>query len=255
MKNLILRAILVVIGSAFASTSWASANDWNGGYIGINMGDGISESSLRTTAVDTTGAQTYLLHSDIAQIDGSGSSKVSSQSFMGGGQAGYDIQAGRIVYGIQADIDAFNLKESHSTTVQYFSAPGTFFTVNQGASSHWLLTVHPRLGWVVGNSLIYGTAGLAVSRLQYDGEFTDTFTPASESNSFSKNQVGWTVGVGEEYRMTEHWSIKIEYLFTDFGSFSYNNSPLAVPPGSGDIFNRSADMKIHMVRLGLNYKF
>ena len=38
------------------------------------------------------------------------------------------------------------------------------------------------------------------------------------SNSFSNNRVGWTVGGGIDYAVTNYWSIFAEYRYTDWGT-------------------------------------
>ena len=57
--------------------------------------------------------------------------------------------------------------------------------------------------------------------------------------------VGYTVGGGLEYGITEHLTTKLEYLYSDFGTETTTLFP-------GDI-QTEADMNI--VRVGLNYKF
>jgi opacity protein-like surface antigen len=39
-------------------------------------------------------------------------------------------------------------------------------------------------------------------------------------------RVGWTGGGGLEWMFCRHWSIKVEYLFYDLGSESYDLDPL-----------------------------
>jgi outer membrane immunogenic protein len=48
--------------------------------------------------------------------------------------------------------------------------------------------------------------------------------------SASKTAVGWTIGAGLEFGLTQNISAKAEYLYFDLGSDTYN---LAVPVTSG----------------------
>ena len=51
-----------------------------------------------------------------------------------------------------------------------------------------------------------------------------------------------------------NWSLKAEYLYADFGKIS-TTSMLTAPPGKRDVFAHSATFNVHVVRLGLNYRF
>jgi outer membrane immunogenic protein len=53
--------------------------------------------------------------------------------------------------------------------------------------------------------------------------------------------------------------VKLEYLYTDLGSISYNSTYIPgstfAPPGFNYRENISQDFTFHTVRVGLNYKF
>jgi outer membrane immunogenic protein len=67
-------------------------------------------------------------------------------------------------------------------------------------------------------------------------------------------QVGWAVGAGNEYALTNCWSIKLEYLYINLGSSSYTyGAPAVAPPGY--TYTTNIDTAQHVIRVGLNYKF
>jgi opacity protein-like surface antigen len=68
----------------------------------------------------------------------------------------------------------------------------------------------------------------------------DHGTLASES----KTAVGWTIGAGFEFGLTQNISAKAEYLYFDLGSDTYN---LGVPVA----IERTGNIG----RVGLNYRF
>ncbi len=39
--------------------------------------------------------------------------------------------------------------------------------------------------------------------------------------SDTETRLRWTVGTGLEYSLDNHWSLKVEYVYLDFASFSY----------------------------------
>ena len=136
----------------------------------------------------------------------------------GGLQAGYNWQSGTWVYGLEGDIQANAADDTF--------APWKF-------SNPWFGTVRGRLGYAFGNVLFYGTGGLAFGGLR--GEAFGL----SETHS----AIGWTLGLGAEFALTQNWSAKAEYLYVDL---SNNNFTLTGVP-NGYQFN--------LVRLGVNYHF
>jgi hypothetical protein len=86
------------------------------------------------------------------------------------------------------------------------------------------------------------------------------------STSTRINPLGWTVGVGAEYAMRAHWSVKAEYDYMDFGSSSVGapspsvntvaNTSFIIPSTSLiPVPGTSVSQQIHVFKLGLNYKF
>ena len=101
--------------------------------------------------------------------------------FAGGVQAGYNWQSGRLVFGIEGDLQATGADDTF--------APWKF-------SNPWFGTVRGRVGYAFNNVLIYGTGGLAFGELR-----GDTFG-LSESHTTA----GWTAGVGAEFGLAQNWT-------------------------------------------------
>lgn len=62
----------------------------------------------------------------------------------------------------------------------------------------------------------------------------------------------WTVGAGLEYALTDHVSLKGEYLFTDLGTKSHS---VVSPDDSTESVTWSGSAQFHAARVGLNYRF
>jgi outer membrane immunogenic protein len=242
------------------------AYNWSGFYVGVNVGGEWSRSDVSTRLIDPGN---YFGPADVTRVSAAGLGTLRRTSFTGGGQAGYNWQAGNLVAGIEADLDSFNFRASRTLTAQYqFFIPGfANFTINQAVASDWLFTARGRLGYAVNNWLFYGTGGLAAANINYTNSFTDLAGPAAETGSVSKTRVGWTAGVGGEVGLTPNWTIKVEYLYVDLGKVSSSVTSvgdLGIPPPigcagvAGDCtarFAHSASLQSNIVRIGLNYKF
>jgi outer membrane immunogenic protein len=230
---------------------------WTGGYIGINGGYSWGDSEAATTTINPPLA--YFALTSPPALATAGAQSIKPNGFTGGGQIGYNWQASSsIVLGLEADIEYYGLKGSSSATAVYPCCAPSTFTIAENVKTDWLATFRARLGYLVTPStLLYVTGGGAVTNLQANFAFTDTFG-ATESGAFTTTKLGWTAGGGVEWAMSGGWSAKAEYLFVSFPSVSVTSTNLAL---AGPIlfpnqtFTHSADLDAHIVRLGLNYKF
>ena len=184
---------------------------WNGFYVGINAGYGFGHSKWTNTVTSVSSGD----------FDISGA--------LVGGTAGYNLQLGGWVLGIEGDIGWSNIKGSTTT-----NCAATCET-----SSHWLGTARGRLGYAFGRFLPYVSGGAA---------FGDIEGTAASGGSFSKTAVGWTAGGGLEYAFLHNWSAKVEYLYTDLGQ-----ATCSAACSGGNPFDVTSTTQI--VRGGLNYKF
>ena len=67
--------------------------------------------------------------------------------------------------------------------------------------------------------------------------------------------VGWFVGGGLQYAMTQHWGIRFQYEYIDLGDVSFDRP--GEPIGVFDLFSthNRADLHEHNVSFALMYKF
>ena len=197
---------------------------WTGLYLGANLGGAWATGDARFT--DTFGSL----------VTGS----LDSSSVIGGGQIGYNWQAGQLVVGLEADIAAQNLASSGSTV-------GNAVTVSR--EGRWIGTVRPRIGYAAGNALIYATGGLAYGNVEHT--VTENRFGGTRSVSESSTRVGWTIGAGIEWALNRNWTIGAEYLHIDLGSTTVNAAASGPFPAASTRFEDREDV----IRAKLNYKF
>jgi len=253
MKKILLATVatLVLSTSAMAADLYTPmpepvpAFSWNGFYGGVNGGYAWWE----TKGTDINGWTTAF--PDIAAPV---SLTAKGDGFTGGGQIGYSFQMNQIVFGAEADISYLDVSGS-----KRFGGIATDNAIVSGDG--YLGTVRGRLGFSFDRFMVYGTGGLAFGDtgskwLDDDGTYTFSLK--------SGNQVGWTVGGGLEYAMTDTISLKGEYLYYDLGSENLSYTPTnPVPAGNycsaggndGTSCNFKLDNSGSVVRVGVNFHF
>jgi outer membrane immunogenic protein len=89
--------------------------NWTGFYVGGNVGGAWGESRTDSPIANVGGGFEYIA-SVIADINAQRFQTVTGSGFTGGLQAGYNWQAKNFVFGVEADINAFNLSGTTTTS-------------------------------------------------------------------------------------------------------------------------------------------
>ncbi|HEY6306494.1 MAG TPA: outer membrane beta-barrel protein [Candidatus Angelobacter sp.] len=255
MNRLLGGACAVVFALLIAAP--AHAGDFKGPYVGLTIGGVANTSNASTSTVfSPTG---YFATTSVPAIAATGAQKLNPDGFTFGGQFGFNLQHHAFVVGVEADLGSMNVSAQKSATATYPCCAPTAFTVTQFVGTSWLFTLRPRVGFTAGPVLIYGTGGLAVTSVDYSSLFTDTFATAHEAVDKSSTQNGWVAGFGAEFKVKHHWSVKGEYLHTNFGSQSNTATdltaftpPIAFPT---NVFTHTANLTGNIYRFGFNYRF
>lgn len=229
----------------------APAYNWSGCYVGLNGGGGASGTNF--TSLVSNG--THLLAADPALVSADGTGSANATGFVGGGQAGCNWQSGTLVYGLEGDFDYFRGNPQLINGTDTLSDGVTPFTVTQSLTTDFFATVRPQIGVAADRNLAYITGGAAFTRASYTQSYVDGATPAGTGIAAgSKSLVGWTVGAGWEYAWTDHWTFKLEYLFTSFPTFTARGG-IVDNTGGSNLLRGSADLVIQVARAGVNFKF
>lgn len=158
---------------------------------------------------------------------GDGISELDPSGWLGGGQIGFNYQFGNnVVLGIEADMQASDFSDSYNGL-----APSGLVS----SKLDYFGTARARVGYAFDNVLPYVTGGFAWGH----NEVTNLADGLSSDNT----HMGWTVGGGVEYALTNNWTVKAEYLYMDLGKEYY------------DSIGTDADVTSNVARFGVNYKF
>jgi outer membrane immunogenic protein len=117
--------------------------NWAGLYLGGHLGAGWG-----------TKEQTIVF--DVAHA-GAADSSHTVNGFLGGVQAGYNWQHGRLVLGLEAEFSATDLKGQGLCNVFGFD--------NCTTRVGWISTVTGRVGWTIDRALVYAKGGVAFERV------------------------------------------------------------------------------------------
>ena len=199
---------------------------WSGFYVGAAVGYGIGIANDNVHDSTSDGGDTFSQR--VAAIQG-------AQGIV---SAGYDVQVSqRVVAGLLIDY-AFGATDGR------FDAD-----VDRRTSIDKQLAIGARVGYLLApNTQLFATAGWTraefETRAQFEGEFREV----------TKSTNGFFVGGGLEQALTNNWSLKLEYRFSDYRAFTLVREFI---DGDGDtVTNRDKfDTEVHSVRLGVNYKF
>jgi outer membrane immunogenic protein len=236
------------LAPADAARAQESPNPWTGFYIGGIVGGAWGHTKPEATV--TTGNGTVVIPSaDAAALGKVTSNDNTHAGFTGGVEGGYNYQMGNWLFGVEGDWTSLDLKNTNDKTLQSSLGPTTF-GLNQSVKTDWMVTLRPRVGYVMGPWMVFATTGLAWSELKYKADFFDDRSPADAlSASASSTKTGWTAGLGGAYAFSPKLSLKGEWLYADFGhigSAETNNFVSITPRDS---------VQTHMFRVGLDYKF
>lgn len=238
-------------------------DSWTGFYVGGFGGftNGKSKAVTSTTVQNTAG----LSNTEVPLFNQIGNMSLKSNSYNAGGTFGYNYQKKNFLVGVEADFGANKIKTNGSGTATFQADGSQNITMNQSMKTDWMATFRPRIGVATKKVIVYGTVGMAVTNITYTENYLriedGTRQAATQSASFKRNKLGWTVGAGAEFKVAKPLSVKGEYLYTQFGktSITSNNheyyGPGEVFPTPNFLFLHSADLKSHSLRFGVNYRF
>ena len=277
-----MRKILLASVAALGLAGTASAADlavraplapvplfsWTGCYLGIN-GGWIGGRDEYTTGLDWYGASLIGAELDTPAdrnlLRHSYSSDTSGGTF--GGQFGCQYQWGWFVLGGEWDANWSGLKEDNVFTynpVPYVSNPAFAFPARTELTHKqldWFSTARVRVGaawW--DRVLLYATGGVALGALDsytqvnfFDPAIPATLVGADWYGAYREQRIGWTVGGGFEWAFAANWTAKAEFLYLDFGSFSYTSPGVTFNPNYR--WNTDIDAKEYVARVGINYLF
>jgi opacity protein-like surface antigen len=219
----------------------STAYNWTGFYVGAHFGAINGRTDWEFVGVGTT----------------------TDPRFAGpavGGQAGYDYQIGKWVLGIEG---TGTWTDSHGSR---FCPNAIFFTCE--SELKWLATGTARIGYALWDrSIVYVKGGVAAGEVELRTTCNTGNSPlfiitlaGCPSQSASDTRVGYTVGFGSEFALSNNWTVKGETNYFDLGSTRYvtaGGNTIAGAVFTPTIGGSTIDAKTDgfNATIGVNYRF
>jgi len=218
---------------------------WTGFYIGAHVGAGWGETESTLTGLSAPALpppNTIAFQLPFSQNSRSG--------FLGGGQIGYNWQAGWAVIGVQADIAGTDIKGTTPCLV----------VLSCRTETDWLATVSGRIGAVVlDRGLVYVKGGGAWMQNHHSVDVLPIGAaafPGINITNKDSDAFGWLLGFGTEWQITPNWSAFVEYNYIEFDrkNEAFLINPVITAPINVFV---NADLKntLSIAKVGINYKF
>jgi len=249
---------------------------WTGTYVGVNGGYGwASDPATLTDSTVTTSSTshdadvpspTFVANPPTSTV-AVGAASAHTNGWLGGIQAGHNWQSNSWVYGLEGDIQI----TGQNGSVTLCDTPGCPVGTGMSTANYklpWFGTLRGRLGFSPASRwLVYATGGLAV------GQVNESLSggvvggaPGTSVGSSNTTRAGFVVGGGVESALTNDWSLKLEYLYMDFGTVgltaagapittaTFNGPRIETIAISTTTAGLSTKITDNIIRLGLNYR-
>jgi outer membrane immunogenic protein len=194
---------------------------WTGFYLGGNLGYSWGSTSTYNLPGSGTGGG---FDGDATGFD------FNPSGWLGGVAAGYNWHTDAFVFGLESDLGYLGAEDGDSNGAAFANA-----------EYGWYGTLTARAGYAQDRFLFYAKGGLALADIENTaGEIGDP----SDFTESHEIYAGWALGGGAEFAFNPNMSMKIEYLYMDFGDDTSTNA-------DGDFFEHEND--IHTVKVGVSY--
>lgn len=224
---------------------------WQGWYIGANLGYGQKDQDLHVSGNDSFSKSVLSSNAFPSTIP------LSPKGFLAGVEVGYDHKIADRTYlrilgaytysGMEADAYA----GGNLVGVQYREKIRNIWDILGG------------IGWTPGSgrtmlSILGGvTAATIDTTISSTGLICTSSSIGCPNGSSSSQKWGWSIGAEAEHRITQNLSARIRYLYSDLGS----QDTTATASYSGykktytTSWNNHQDIEFHRVLFGVNYRF
>ncbi|MGO9392955.1 outer membrane beta-barrel protein [Rhodoblastus sp.] len=166
---------------------------WNGFYAGVAAGGVWGPASVSQPGFES------------AKLNGSSGALA--------GLAGYNMQFGQFVAGVEGEMGWQNTTGSAN-----FIDGSSGLPYNASLNSEYEMRIRGRVGYAFGNALIFAAGGLSVT-----GERVNLGGPGGYA-TVRNDLTGYNIGGGVDYAFAPNWVARVEYIRDNYNTLPYNFS-------------------------------
>ncbi len=225
--------LMVAAGSQSAAASSGSAGpNWSGLFFGVQAGYEWSDADWLFPELS--------LFSDPGARDSYG-----LDGALAGGHLTFNRQVNSFVWGIELSLRGGSVDGTTVGTLEplYFDDS---FTTRIGTHG----TVTGRLGYALGDVLIYGKGGFAAGEVSFNAEIKPTPHVVAAGK---KTHTGWTIGAGIDYLLTPNVAFGVQYDYIRLGGETYDMRTQG-PIAGARVVAVVDDIDLHSVTARLSIK-
>jgi outer membrane immunogenic protein len=227
-----LEPTILVDGESVTSDD-SSTYDWGGWYAGVVAGRTTSDFRLSDENDYNSGHFDYNDEGEYVGLLG-----------------GYNVQWRHLVGGVEAEFSHVGLNQS-AQYPDFIGSRGSEDSVAE-YDINFYTALSARFGFAMNRCLFYVKGGIAAADVDVSFIDNDTYGLTLDSGtSKSSLLLGYTLGGGLEFACTEHWLIRGEYTYSDFGTVTHTATT-----SNGYDCSFSHDIKnVYATKLALVYKW
>jgi outer membrane immunogenic protein len=228
----------------YKAPAYEPAFSWTGTYVGGNLGG----------AWGTFGLNPITTNNLTGVVTAPGGVSATNNSIIGGLQVGYNWQVGQWVLGVEQDVQFTGLKQTMA-----FTGPAGFFVAGDAMSvkTDYLSATRAKLGMAWDRYLLYVAGGLETGEFDVTSAYVSRGAGGSPALGFTdsnKFHIGYTVGAGIDYAVTNNVSLGVEYRYFDVGTETYNLGAFTPAGGAAQTVTNTVGLKASEVTGRLNIK-
>ena len=219
--------------------------DWSGGYLGLQGSAGASFGTFDFGPTTVGGRAIPTLRTGDAT--GRANRGRSATTAVGGVFGGWNWQRGPWLYGVEADVSGANLKRPVGSDAAlglgYEGVDPVFDPVRAKTDFYGLL--RGRVGYAFERALVYATFGLAGATTRVLATYPDLGGGPAATARRDIGQLGFTLGAGLQYAITDQIALGLDYRYIDLGTSG--RFDLGAVPGLGPVSTRAGFVSNQML--------
>lgn len=257
-KVLVGLSFCLLAGTAFAADIPRKAQEsviavevlqWQGPWLGIGLGYGQKNEDLSITGNDKFSAS-ILSHNLFPSTI-----PLNPKGFLVSFEGGYDLRVADRLYARLMGGYTYSAMEANAFAGGNLS--GVQF--RERITNIW--DVLGGIGWTPGRattmiSVLGGWTGATVETSLSSSGLLNALGVSGPAGASSDFKSGWTLGGEVEHRLSQNWSAKLRYLYTDLGGQDTTGTASVKCKGTcSTSWNNHQDMELHRILASVAYRF